>query len=592
MRRTTLLIATLVGLAAGCPPASSRPAAPVEPGRAVAIPAIQGRGSASPLVGERVTTRGVVTLVLPRGFFLQDPLGDGDPRTSDGLFVFTGWPPRTVAGDAVQVTGQVTEFANGGGARGREATGTLTELTSVHVVRTGAGAQVAAVPLGMPLDEGADMEALEGMKVELRGPLAVLEPPRSERGGAFTASCGPRLHAPTDQVRPGAEALRIAARNARCRVLVELAAAPRGAAVPALAGLRTGAPLGNLSGVVGDTPAPGARAASVARIHPLVSWAPPVAPARASHPPEVGGDLRVASVNVQNFFVTLNDGHTPCFPGSPRDCRGARTPDEFVRQRDKIVEALVRLDADVVGLMEIENNPLALDTLVAALNARSGGPRYAAVREPASPSAASAVRGDAIQVALIYRAARVRPAGEALRDRHPVHDRPPLAQAFRTPSGTTFTVIVSHFKSKRCQNARGADADQGDLQGCFNARRVRQAQALKRFAGVAAPTGALLIGDLNAHAEEDPLHELRSGGFIDVLAKFRAPGQGLPYTYVFDGVAGRLDHMLASPSLVQRFTGAAVWHINADEPVGAGGPGDPVRSSDHDPVLAGLALGR
>lgn len=72
------------------------------------------------------------------------------------------------------------------------------------------------------------------------------------------------------------------------------------------------------------------------------------------------------------------------------------------------------------------------------------------------------------------------------------------------------------------------------------------------------------------------------------------------YSYVFEGRSGELDHALVGRDLLRRVTGAAIWHINADEarildyntefnPPGLYRP-DAFRSSDHDPVLVGLRL--
>jgi predicted extracellular nuclease len=81
-----------------------------------AIPAIQGSGAQSSRVGETVTVRGVVTGDFQAGlggFFIQDPAGDGDPATSDGLFIFTNTPDVAV-GQVVAATGTVFEFARSG----------------------------------------------------------------------------------------------------------------------------------------------------------------------------------------------------------------------------------------------------------------------------------------------------------------------------------------------------------------------------------------------------------------------------------------------------------------------------------------------
>ncbi len=61
--------------------------------------AIQGAGDSSPLARQRATTLGIVTGVTPEGFYLQDPTGDGNPQTSDALYVYThdaGNAPRPV----------------------------------------------------------------------------------------------------------------------------------------------------------------------------------------------------------------------------------------------------------------------------------------------------------------------------------------------------------------------------------------------------------------------------------------------------------------------------------------------------------------
>ena len=98
---------------------------------------------------------------------------------------------------------------------------------------------------------------------------------------------------------------------------------------------------------------------------------------------------------------------------------------------------------------------------------------------------------------------------------------------------------------------------------------------------------------------EAPIDMLRSAGHIDLLGRYAPEGQQ-PYTFVHFGRAGRLDYLLATESVANKVTGAAVWHINADEPVCLdynleSNPSelfvpDPYRSSDHDPVLVGLRV--
>ncbi len=329
---------------------------------------------------------------------------------------------------------------------------------------------------------------------------------------------------------------------------------------------------------------------------------------RTPTPPAVGGTLRVASFNVLNYFLTL---------GGAND-RGASNASEFTRQRTKIVAALKAMNADVVGLIEIQNRSdlpnsnrdQALADLVVALNASIGmGASYVAL-----PSPSAGTGTDYIRVAFIYRSDRVSPVGASFADTDAVFQRPPLAQLFReTSSGATFLACINHFKSKG--SGTGADADQNDGQGASNVSRRAQATRLVQFlTSVKTATGendVLILGDLNAYAEEDPIDVLRAAGYVDLISRF-STSPSARYSFVFENESGYLDHALASPSLVSQVNRAVEWHINADEPAfldynlelnpnnpGAGlkssaqqavNVGTPFRSSDHDPVLVGLSL--
>jgi predicted extracellular nuclease len=231
---------------------------------------------------------------------------------------------------------------------------------------------------------------------------------------------------------------------------------------------------------------------------------------------------------------------------------------------------------------------------VRELNAFLGRRVYAVVPDPAD------VGSDAIQVAMIYKPASLSRMGEALSGADPIHPRAPIAQTFRLRrGGERFSVIVNHFKSKNCDGAGGDDFEQADGQGCYNDRRKREARALLSFVeqvkAAAGNDDVIVLGDLNAYAKEDPIDLLLAGGLEDQVLRFDGPGA---YSYVYDGEAGALDHALASSSMAARITGAAHWHINADEPAVLDYnteskaqdlySASPYRSSDHDPVLVGL----
>ncbi|UTN78787.1 ExeM/NucH family extracellular endonuclease [Pseudomonas aeruginosa] len=294
--------------------------------------------------------------------------------------------------------------------------------------------------------------------------------------------------------------------------------------------------------------------------------------------------------------------------------RGANTAEEFQRQKAKIVAAILASKADIVGLMEIENDGYgefsAIADLVNGLNASlPQGQRYAFV----NPNRAK-LGSDEIAVGLIYRGDKVRTyRSAAVLDSsvNPEFDdtrnRPTLAQTFQEINGgERLTIAVNHLKSKG--SACDGDPDTGDGQGNCNLTRARAAQALVDWLA-GDPTGAkepdrLIIGDLNSYAKEDPVNVIRSAGYTDLVARQAGAGKG--YSYVFSGQSGYLDHALANASLARQVRGAVEWHINADEPrvldynVEFKTPrqqdslynAEPYRASDHDPVVIGIDLRR
>jgi predicted extracellular nuclease len=594
-----------------------------------AIFAIQGSGAVSPLAGQVVTTSGVVTLLTNNGFFLQDPSGDGDAATSDGLFVFTSSAPTVAVGQWIRLTGTVTEFDVSGSAANPAAEALpLTELTSVSGITVLGSGSVAPVDVSLPLPPGDSLERFEGMLVTLTGPLTVQQNFFQGRYGQLTVAAGGRRETPTNRHRPGTpDALALADLNARSTLLLDDGSSRQNPnPTPYLQAdgvARAGDTLASLTGTIDFGLATNSSTGLVAwRLQPTVAPVFAATNPRPAMPPAVGGNLTVASFNVLNYFTTFTDGTDAfgatgqvCTQGGSTPaaslCRGANNLTEFQRQRTKIVEAIVALDADVVGLMEIQNNgDVAAQDLADGLNARTAAGTWAIA---GGPVAGGGTGTDAIRVALLYKPARLARVGEASSDAAPVHNRPPLAQTFEAPNGERFTVVVNHFKSKGCTDAAGADADLGDGQGCWNATRLAQARALRAFAterqAAAGSDDVLVIGDLNAYGQEDPVHELASNGYVDQLLRF-APADGLAYSYVFDGAAGRLDHAIASSSLSPKVMHAATWAINADEAslrdynqefkaprsnCGGPCPADPYapdvyRASDHDPVRVGLSI--
>jgi predicted extracellular nuclease len=356
--------------------------------------------------------------------------------------------------------------------------------------------------------------------------------------------------------------------------------------------------------------------------------------------PPASGRLRVASFNVRNFFNDFRDGSGACFPsGTSSDCRGASSPVEFDRQLQKLIVALSALDADVIGLMELENDypdgdNSSIHVLVDALNAQST--RCTGDYEYVVPPGGGRVGTDAIAVGLMYCGATVMLASgssPAVLDdsllanlglsgpifNGEASNRSSLAATFtERSSDQSVTIVVNHFKSKGASTLDDAgstcgvdidpqtepNCDQLDGQGFWNLRRTEAALALGRWLDT-HPTGVgeadiLIVGDLNAYPQEDPVKTLEHLGYTDLL---HIQGVGMqPYSFVFDGQAGLLDYMLGSPSVTAQTSAVGVWPINADEADALDYNLDfgrsptifdgtvPFRASDHDPVVIGLDL--
>ncbi|MGS0685453.1 ExeM/NucH family extracellular endonuclease [Nakamurella sp. GG22] len=549
------------------------------------IGGVQGSGSVSSLDDDAVTVEGVVVGDFQGagqlgGVFLQD--SDGDPATSDGIFVFAPAGPALSPGDVVRVSGTVDEYFG------------LTQISAVTSMGDCGDAAVPS-PVALSLPAGPDArERLEGMLVSLAEPVTATESFTLARFGELVVSAGGRLFQPTNGGTAD-DAAEQAANEARRLVIDDGSSVQNPAEVPFTDVDGEVIRLGDtLTGVVGVL----SYGIDLYRLQPTADPVVTRTNPRPAAPDFVGGAAKVASFNVLNYFTTID------VPGAVTDTgddpRGADSALEFERQRAKIVAAISTLDADVVGLMEIENDKddQAVDDLVSALNRDAGKRRYATIEEPGRGLFGT----DAIKVAMIYQPARVVPMGRArtTTDEAFANARYPLAQRFRPASGgRPFWVVVNHFKSKSCGSPEptGPNADRGDGQGCFNADRVAQATALARFTRTLDGPDVMVVGDLNSYGDEDPIDVLRSVGFVDLIESRLAEKDR--YSYVFEGQAGYLDQALVTRQLARRITGVDIWHINADEalfldyntefnPPGFYEP-DPYRSSDHDPVLIGVA---
>lgn len=547
------------------------------------------------------------------GFYLQEEDADADLSvlTSEGIFVNSLFAVNV--GDRVRLTGTVLE----GSASPSFGQAVITPSGSLQVLGSGLQSLVTSTVVDLPTLALGDLERYEGMLVTFPETLTVTETFNLGRFGEVVLSANGRLFNPTNFIDPNdnpasgtnssgtSNVAAVTAQqnlNDRSRIILDdgsnasnLSDVPyinTTDADPLNDTLRLDSTITGLTGILGF-------GFSNYRIQPTQAPTFNYAPRPAV--PNVGGGIKVGSFNVLNYFN--GDG----FPTS----RGADSAVEFGRQRAKIIAAIQQLNADVVGLIEMENDGdgpnSAIADLVNGLNAVAGAGTYDYVRL-ANTTGSSGT--DEIKVAFIYKPGAVTPQGNAIYFNDPAFDtaRPPLAQTFRVnATGAVFTPIINHFKSKGSAANLPGDTDQGDGQGLSNATRKAQAAALLNFVSqIQTATGdsdVMVVGDLNAYGEEDPIDILRAGG----LTKLVTPTE----SYVFQGQTGSLDHALVTSSLLAQVTGAAKWNINSDEPItldynddvlstGEGTAEDrndttlyaptPFRSSDHDPVLVGLNL--
>ena len=609
-----------------CPPPPNPVGACGDP--ATLVSAVQGSGPASPLVGTAHTIEGVVVGDFQgadglNGFFMQeeDADADSDPATSEGIFVFDPVGATVVAaGDLVRVRGTVSEFFG------------MTQLGSVvGVALCSSGNDVTttdvSLPAPSPTNAPAAFEPLEGMHVRLPQSLVISEYFNYDRFGEIVLGLpleGETRHfTPTSIVEPGAPAQARLAEYLLRRITLDDGL---GGQNPEVTRHPNGAPFSLANRFRGGD--------TVAETVGVMSWdfglwrIQPTAPATYTAvnprpgPLESVDGIRVAAMNMLNFFLTQDfpTGHpldNTCGPAQNVECRGADAdqPLELTRQRDKLLAALAGLDADVIGLNEVENTtgvePLSdPNGIVPGLNALLGAGTYDAIDT-------GTIGGDAIKVGLVYKPRVVTPVGDfelltsAVDPRFDdTLSRPVLAQTFEVnATGARFTVAVNHLKSKG--SACPGDPDTGDGQGNCNQTRKAAAQALVDWLAT-DPTRSddpdfLILGDLNSYAKEDPVDAILAGaddapGTGDDYTNLIEKHEGVfAYSFVFDGQAGYLDHALANPTIVEQVLGATEWHINADEPdlldydtsfksATQDGIYEPnqFRSADHDPLVVTL----
>ncbi len=624
-------------------PSGYVPPAPVDLGFKT-IEEIQGTGDASPFVGDdTLTTKGIVTAVYPtggfNGYYIQTPgtgggIDLGTHTASDGLFVYsagTGTVNTVAVGDYIEVAGSISEYYG------------LTQIVptdaSSVTVLTETVTPVLPATVNWPTSE-TTREALEGMLLAPQGDYTVSDTYTTNQYAEILLAAGTSpLLQPTEVAAPGVAAYAAAiAANKNISVTLDdgattnfLSSANKGTPVPYLSNdnpVRVGEAVTFTSPILFDfrngawkfQPTQQLTVANAASVQPVT-----FENTREATPQDVGGELKLATFNVLNYFTTLGSDVAGCTAYTDRagngittrSCsvsngpRGAWDAANLQRQQDKIVAAITALGADVVALEEIEastatagggtDRDAALNSLVAALNANAGSTVWSAVPSPAVLPATE----DVIRTAFIYKNATAETVGDStILIGSPAFDnaRDPLAQAFKAkgaPDADRFLAIANHFKSKGSAGPLPGDTDQNDGQGNSNASRVAQATALLDFANAMSTSAGtdkvFLMGDFNAYTMEDPIKVLTDAGYVDQGSK---TGK---YTYSFGGAVGSLDHVLASPAANQAVNMVDIWNINSPESVALEYSRynnnvtdfyrpDMYRASDHDPLILGLNL--
>jgi predicted extracellular nuclease len=596
---------------------------------------VQGASSATPLAGQMVKVSAIVTANYQAndqlsGFFIQeeDADADADDATSEGVFVYCNSCPDAVAiGDLVEVTGLAEEFFGMTQIDISETGGLVSIISNANALPT---ETAITLPAASSTETESTFENVEGMIINITTDLVVSEYFELARYGTLVLSANERVHQYSHDNAPDPAGYSIFLEELnKNRILLDDDNNLQNDAIvgpsdepyfwprPGLSNtnlIRGGDQISNLKGIM-HWSFSGQSGTDAWRIRPVdvFDYNFTAVNPRETTPPEVGGTFKVASFNVLNYFTTI-------------DSRGADSEAELTRQREKIAAAICALNADVVGLIEIENNgTVAINDLLngtGGINEMCTG-TYAAVDT-------GVVGTDEIAVAFIYNTATV-----SLEGAHAILDssvdprfldnknRPALAQTFKEiASGAKITVVVNHFKSKGSSCNDVGDPDLNDGAGNCNLTRTDAAAALVDWLAT-DPTNSndpdfLIIGDLNSYKSETPIDAIKAGAddtngtgddFTDLLENFVGDDA---YSYVFDGQLGYLDYGLASTNLVSQVTSTIAWNINADEVNvfdyndETQDPGEssfereadalPIyeanmfRASDHDPILVGMNL--
>lgn len=273
---------------------------------------------------------------------------------------------------------------------------------------------------------------------------------------------------------------------------------------------------------------------------------------------------------------------------------GPDDADAHQRQIEKVVGALAAIDADIYGLIEVQQGITSVAEIAAELQKRTSHHATYGYQNTTNTAGSGSYTGAGI----LWRTDILEKVGAPIYNNIGTGERKQM-QAFRhKATGDIFIYSINHFKAKSGTPNSTADYDHGDGQGIFNSTRVTEARSVVSKAKTLSiqlrgENDVLVMGDLNAYAKEDPIRVFTDdNGYIDLHRAFHADSS---YSYTYQGTAGYLDHAIASPALFPKVTGMMGYHINSDENDcytydGARADRTIFRCSDHDPILVGLKL--
>lgn len=537
---------------------------------------IQGAGHTSPFANQRVVTEGVVTAVSTsgsRGFWMQDPNGDGDDRTSDAVFVYTGAAPTVTVGQLVRVDGTVDEFT---GADTNNLTITEISTPTVTVLGTGTitptiigagGRHVPSEAIGDDTDtfdpntQGMDFyESIEGMLVTVKNAQAL--DATYQNATWVVADSGAGATGMND--RGG---ITISANDLNPERIQVYTGSSVSTVQPTYV---AGDHLGDVTGVVtyyggqyellpvsiGSTTSAG----SVPRQTTTLDG-------NADH-------VTVGAYNVENLD-----------PNDPQAKFDQLAADIVGNLRGPDILSLEEVqDSDGPGSGTNYSGAVTVQKLIDAIVA-AGGPRYQFVEVIPTAPTGGEPNGHIHQV-ILYDPSRVDyVAGSArtLTDTDPTNgdayanSRQPLVADFNF-HGEQLTVVSIHNYSRG-----GSEELFGAHQPATNSgdqRRIDQTTPVKQFVEnlVAQNPNAHVVvtGDFNGFQFETAQSQLESGGALTNLTTLLDPTDR--FSYGFGGNGQQIDHLFVSDSLLTNAEFDIV-HLNT---------GNAVRPTDHDPILSRL----